>query len=71
MKMGRFAEGNPQAETEEGEKQEKIKADAIPVGSRCEVTLPGTTPKRGTIMFVGMYFQNYYCISHPKYKANF
>ena len=55
MKLGRFAKGNPeaQAEAEEREKQEKASVEAVPVGSRCEVTLPGIAPRRGTVMFVG------------------
>ena len=55
MKLGRFSEKDPEAEREAAakEEQEKAEAEAIPVGARCEVTLPGTTPKRGTVMFVG------------------
>ena len=57
MKLGQFAERDPAAEEEARarEEAEKREAEAIPVGSRCEVTLPGTTAKRGTIMFVGEY----------------
>ena len=55
MKLGQFAERDPAAEEEarEREETEKREAEAVPVGSRCEVTLPGATAKRGTVMFVG------------------
>ena len=55
MKLGQFAERDPAAEAEAAAREEadKREAEAIPVGSRCEVALPGTVPKRGTVMFVG------------------
>ena len=55
MKLGQFAERDPAAEEEARarEEAEKREAEAVPVGSRCEVTLPGATAKRGTVMFVG------------------
>ena len=55
MKLGQFAERDPAAEEEARvrEEAEKREAEAISVGSRCEVTLPGTVAKRGTVMFVG------------------
>ncbi|XP_065883498.1 tubulin-folding cofactor B-like isoform X2 [Dysidea avara] len=33
--------------------EERLAAEAITVGSRCEVTLPGLPPRRGLVMFVG------------------
>ena len=57
MKLGRFAEGTGSHElAEEVEKKEREKADAIPVGSRCEVTVAKSIPKKGTVMFVGEFF---------------
>ena len=55
MKLGQFADHSPTAsETpEEAERREKEVADAIVVGSRCEVTVAQMAPKRGTVMFVG------------------
>ena len=55
MKLGQFAEKDPSAEAEAAtwEETDRKEAEAIPVGSRCEVALPGTVPKRGTVMFVG------------------
>ena len=55
MKLGRFSDQGAEsvAEREAQEEQERVEAEAIAVGSRCEVTLPGTTPKRGLVMFVG------------------
>ena len=57
MKLGRFAEKSEesQAETAAKEEREKAEAEAIPIGARCEVNLPGSMPKRGTVMFVGTY----------------
>lgn len=54
MKLAQFAERNPEA-AEEMERKQKEAADAIPVGSRCEVTVAKAAPKRGTVMFVGGY----------------
>lgn len=58
MKLGRFAAKDTEAEASAAaeEEQEREKAQAIPIGARCEVTVPGTMPKRGTVMFVGMWF---------------
>ena len=55
MKLGQFAERDPTAIAEAAarDEAEKMAAEAVPVGSRCEVALPGTVPKRGTVMFVG------------------
>ena len=57
MKLGRFTDEGKDSQggeqEEERERQEKAEADAIPVGSRCEVTLQKSTPRRGTVMFVG------------------
>lgn len=55
MKLGQFAEKDPAAEAEAAAREDadRKEAEAIPVGSRCEVALPGTVPKRGTVMFVG------------------
>ena len=55
MKLGRFADKDPAKEAEEAAKQEEehLQAEAITVGSRCEVTISGGMPKRGVVMFVG------------------
>ena len=51
MKLGQFSEHS--AASEEAGEREKEMADAIAVGSRCEVTVGQTAAKRGTVMFVG------------------
>lgn len=65
MKLGRFGDKDPEAEAKAAaqEEQEREEVQAIPIGARCEVTVPGTMPKRGTVMFVGMYvwFVGTYC----------
>eukprot|EP00731_Ephydatia_muelleri_P027709 Em0019g582a len=55
LKLGRFAEKDDatKEEEEEKERQDKMEAEAITIGSRCEVLLPQEAPKRGTVMFVG------------------
>lgn len=56
MKLGRFADKDPVAETEAAakEQQEKAETEAVPIGARCEVTLAGSSmAKRGTVMFAG------------------
>lgn len=55
MKLGQFADRGAASVTakEEAERKEKETADAITVGSRCEVTVAQSSPKRGTVMFVG------------------
>ena len=51
MKLGQFADRS--AASKEAEEREKEMAEAIAVGSRCEVTVGQTSPKRGIVMFVG------------------
>lgn len=54
MKLGRFADKEKESQGgAEEEEREKAEADAIPVGSRCEVTLAKSSPRRGTVLFVG------------------
>lgn len=51
MKLGRFAESEEDAKKRETEEMET--ANAITVGSRCEVTLTNGVKRRGSVMFVG------------------
>ena len=55
MKLGQFADRGTAsvAAKEEAERKDKENADTITVGSRCEVTVAQSSPKRGTVMFVG------------------
>ena len=47
--MGRFADEAASKGSAVGQEEE----EAIPVGSRCKVTVPGAPERLGTIMFVG------------------
>ncbi|XP_041379331.1 tubulin-folding cofactor B-like [Gigantopelta aegis] len=49
MKLGRFAERDPESKLKEEEEATK----AISIGARCEVTTPKAPPRRGVVMFVG------------------
>jgi hypothetical protein len=71
MKLGRFADKDPEAEARAAvqEEQERTEAEAIPIGARCEVTLPGTMPKRGTVMFVGMCVQEHVVTGTPHVRT--
>ncbi|KXJ07531.1 Tubulin-folding cofactor B [Exaiptasia diaphana] len=53
-KLGRFAETTAEDEEQKKakEKREQEEAEAIPVGSRCEIRIGGNA-KRGEVMFVG------------------
>ena len=57
MKLGRFSDqsqgSESAAEAAAREEQERAEAEAISVGARWEITLPGITPRRGTVMFGG------------------
>ncbi|XP_062517439.1 tubulin-folding cofactor B-like [Corticium candelabrum] len=55
MKMGRFADQNPEKMKEKADKErtEKEAAKGIAVGSRCEVRVSGSGARRGTVAFVG------------------
>lgn len=54
MKVGRFADRSPEedAAAAAATEEEKMEAEAIQVGSRCEVSLKGTT-RRGVVKYVG------------------
>ncbi len=55
MKLGRFADQDPVAESEATARleEERLATEAIAVGSRCEITGAGGMPKRGVVMFTG------------------
>lgn len=54
-KLGKFEENQAKKETEQEQKEasEKALAEAITVGARCEVAVPGQPKKWGIVMFVG------------------
>lgn len=56
MKLGRFNEENRAKQEEtlaKKEDEEKAAMEAIAVGNRCKVQVPGQPTKIGTVMFVG------------------
>ncbi|XP_029373257.1 tubulin-folding cofactor B [Echeneis naucrates] len=56
QRVGRFNEeevARKKAELAAREKEQKAAADAISVGSRCKVQVPGQPMKLGTVMYVG------------------
>ena len=38
-----------------GLEEEQLAIESITVGSRCEVTVPNAPPRRGLVMFIGMF----------------
>lgn len=55
-RVGRFNEeevAKKKAELAAREEEQKAAADAISVGSRCKVQVPGQPTKVGTVMYVG------------------
>ncbi|CAH8438132.1 unnamed protein product [Heterobilharzia americana] len=58
-KIGQFRDVDPEEakraeeQRQQTEQQEKEKAESLPVGSRCEVQVPGQPTKRGVIEFIG------------------
>lgn len=56
QRIGRFNEeevAKKKAEAAAREEKQKAAADAISVGSRCQVLVPGQPTKLGTVMYVG------------------
>ncbi|KAM7413069.1 hypothetical protein PAMA_020447 [Pampus argenteus] len=56
QRIGRFNEeetAKKKAEIAAREEEQKVAADAISVGSRCQVQVPGHPSKLGTVMYVG------------------
>ena len=59
MKVGRFADRSPEEGAAAAAEEEKVEAEAIQVGSRCEVSLKGTT-RRGVVKYVGECWETVY-----------
>ncbi|XP_040903001.1 tubulin-folding cofactor B [Toxotes jaculatrix] len=56
LRVGRFNEeevAKKKAELAAREEEQKAAAETIPVGSRCQVQVPGQPTKLGTVMYVG------------------
>ncbi|XP_004715871.1 tubulin-folding cofactor B isoform X1 [Echinops telfairi] len=56
-KLGRYNEeerAQREAEATQSLEEERLQADAIHVGSRCEVQAPSLPSRRGTVMYVGL-----------------
>lgn len=56
QRVGRFNEeemAKKKAENAAREEEQKAAADAIAVGSRCKIQVPGQPTKLGTVMYVG------------------
>jgi len=60
-KLGRFADKDPAKEAEAAarKEEERTLAEAITMGSRCEVTTAGGMTMRGQVMFVGQLYMLY------------
>ena len=53
LKQKRQAQQATDEHDQSGLEEERLAAESITVGSRCEVTVPNAPPRRGLVMFVG------------------
>lgn len=68
LKQKRQAQQATDEHDQSGLEEERLAAESITVGSRCEVTVPNAPPRRGLVMFVGnyscqLYEQVFHCIT--------
>ena len=55
LKQKRQAQQGTDEHDQSGLEEEQLAIESITVGSRCEVTVPNSPPRRGLVMFIGMF----------------